>query len=220
VGSPILVADVGRGPPAFNPAMTCWHSFGMDAHARTLPLQEFNLAVQWQKQDQADGVEKFKGYLVRNGRGNGFGGPAGTAFATMMGQAVGHTRMFVIRDYNQLVRPPAIMTTKVTIANAGYVDLLGGVVQAGLADAIVDCIANGTLPRDGLDELCMIIMVWLDPRCPDIPDLDKKDLYRTNFEATKIAIGRAVRGEPSVEELLKNRKSIKHSSLEGLIEYK
>jgi 5,6,7,8-tetrahydromethanopterin hydro-lyase len=147
-------------------------------------------------------------------------GPAGTAFATMMGQAVGHTRMFVIRDYNQLVRPPAIMTTKVTIANAGYVDLLGGVVQAGLADAIVDCIANGTLPRDGLDELCMIIMVWLDPRCPDIPDLDKKDLYRTNFEATKIAIGRAVRGEPSVEELLKNRKSIKHSSLEGLIEYK
>jgi 5,6,7,8-tetrahydromethanopterin hydro-lyase len=146
-------------------------------------------------------------------------GPAGHAFASMMGQAVGHTRMFVIRDYNQLVRPSAIMTTKVTIASAGYVDLLGGVVQAGIADAITDCVADNTLPRDQLGDLCIIVMVWLDPRCPDIPDLDKKDLYRTNYEATKLAIARAIKGEPTVSELLANRKTIKHSSLDGIVDY-
>jgi 5,6,7,8-tetrahydromethanopterin hydro-lyase len=127
-------------------------------------------------------------------------GPVGHAFASMMGQAVGHTRMFVIRDLNQMVRPPAIMTSKVTIPNAAYVDLLGGVVQAALGDAIVDCISEGILPKKHLDDLCMIITVWLDPRCPDDPKLDKKDLYRTNYEAMKIAVGRAINGEPSTKE--------------------
>jgi formaldehyde-activating enzyme len=146
-------------------------------------------------------------------------GPVGHAFASMMGQAVGHTRMFVIRDLNQMVRPPAIMTSKVTIPNAAYVDLLGGVVQAALGDAIVDCISEGILPKKHLDDLCMIITVWLDPRCPDDPKLDKKDLYRTNYEAMKIAVGRAINGEPSTKELIANRKTIKHYALDGIVEY-
>ncbi len=33
-------------------------------------------------------------------------GPVGQAFASMLGQVQGHTRMFVVRDLNQLVRPP------------------------------------------------------------------------------------------------------------------
>ncbi len=146
-------------------------------------------------------------------------GPVGHAFASMMGQSAGHTRMFVIRDLNQMVRPPAIMTSKVTIPNAAYVDLLGGVVQAAFGDAIVDSISEGILPKDGLDDLCMIITVWLDPRCPEDPNLDKKDLYRTNYEALKIAIGRAMKGEPTTKELIANRKTIKHYALDGVIDY-
>jgi len=37
----------------------------------------------------------------------------------------------------------------------------------------------------------MIIMIWLDPRCTTDANLDKRDLYRTNYEATKLAISRA-----------------------------
>jgi 5,6,7,8-tetrahydromethanopterin hydro-lyase len=146
-------------------------------------------------------------------------GPVGQAFASMMGQAVGHTRMFVIRDLNQMVRPPTIMTTKVTIPSAAYVELLGGVVQAAIGDGIVDCIKDGTLPKEDLEDLCMIFTVWLDARCAEDANLDKKDLYRTNYEATKIAIGRAMKGEPSVTELLTNRKTIKHYALDGVIDY-
>ncbi|TDN27073.1 aldehyde-activating protein, partial [Lactobacillus crispatus] len=47
-------------------------------------------------------------------------GPVGQAFASMMGQVQGHTRMFVVRDLNQLVRPATMMTTKVTIHTAEY----------------------------------------------------------------------------------------------------
>ncbi|MBS7541980.1 formaldehyde-activating enzyme [Ancylobacter oerskovii] len=146
-------------------------------------------------------------------------GPAGQAFASMMGQAAGHTRMFVIRDLNQMVRPATMMTSKVTIPSAAYVELLGGVVQAAIGDAIVDCLAEGILPKDEADELCMIVMVWLDPRCPEDPNLDQKDLYRTNYEAMKIAIERALTGKPTADELIANRKSVKHYALDGVVEY-
>ena len=146
-------------------------------------------------------------------------GPVGTAFASMMGQTAGHTRMFVIRDLNQLVKPATIMTTKATIHDLAYVNLLGGVVQAATGDAIVDCLIEGIIPRDIADDLCMIIMIWLDPRCATDPNLDKKDLYRCNYEATKIAIGRAIKGEPTIEQLIENRKSVKHYALSGVIDY-
>jgi 5,6,7,8-tetrahydromethanopterin hydro-lyase len=140
-------------------------------------------------------------------------GPVGHAFAGMMGQSMGHTRFFVIRDLNQMVRPAAIMTSKVTIPNSAYIELFGGVVQAAIGDAIVDCLKDDILPKDKADELCMIITVWLDPRCADHEELDKKDLYRCNYEATKLAISRAIKGEPSVQELIANRDKIKHYAL-------
>ena len=146
-------------------------------------------------------------------------GPVGQAFASMMGQVQGHTRMFVVRDLNQMVRPATMMTTKATIHTAEYVELLGGVVQAAMGDAIVDCVSEGIIPKDQVDELAMIIMVWLDPRCPEDPNLDKADLYRTNYEATKLAIARALKGEPSIDELIANRKSVKHYALDGVIDY-
>jgi hypothetical protein len=42
------------------------------------------------------------------------------------------------------------------------------------------------------------------------PDLDWKDLYRTNHEAIKLAISRAMGNLPSIEELIANRHNIVH----------
>ncbi|MCE7028215.1 formaldehyde-activating enzyme [Jiella avicenniae] len=146
-------------------------------------------------------------------------GPVGQAFAGMMGQVQGHTRMFVVRDINQMVRPATMMTTKATIQSLAYVELLGGVVQAATGDAIVDCLIDGTLPEAMADEICMIVMIWLDPRCADHAELDQADLYRTNYEATKLAIARAMKGEPSVETLIANRRNVKHYALDGVVDY-
>jgi formaldehyde-activating enzyme len=145
-------------------------------------------------------------------------GPVGQAFAAMTGQVAGHPRMFVIRDLNQQVRPATMMTTKMTVRSNDYVELLGGVVQAATGDAIVDAVAEGIIPKDQVNELVMIIMVWLDPRCATDPDLDKRDLYRTNYEATKLAISRAIKGEPTIDELIANRKTISHYALEGVFD--
>lgn len=145
-------------------------------------------------------------------------GPVGQAFAAMTGQVAGHPRMFVIRDLNQQVRPATMMTTKMTVRSNDYVELLGGVVQAATGDAIVDAVADGIIPKDQANELVMIIMVWLDPRCATDPNLDKRDLYRTNYEATKLAISRALKGEPTIDELIANRKTVTHYALEGVFD--
>jgi 5,6,7,8-tetrahydromethanopterin hydro-lyase len=145
-------------------------------------------------------------------------GPVGHAFAGMSGQVAGHPRMFVIRDCNQMVRPPTMMTTKMTVRSDAYVELLGGIVQGAIGDAIVDCVAEGILPRAEIDQICMIVMVWLDPRCATDKSLDKRDLYRTNYEATKLAIARAVKGEPTIDELITNRKKVTHYALDGVLE--
>jgi len=137
-------------------------------------------------------------------------GPVGQAFANMMGQTAGHTRMFAIRACNQQVRPATMMVPKVTIKSSAYVNLFGGVVQAATADAVLDCVIEGIIPRDQVDSLCIISLIWIDPQCATDPDLDEKDLYRTNYEATKLAIRRALNDEPGIEELIANRHAIKH----------
>lgn len=137
-------------------------------------------------------------------------GPAGHAFANLMGQTEGHTRMFAIRACNQQVRPATIMVPKVTIKSSAYVNLLGGPVQSAVADAVIDCVAEGVIPRMQANELCIIAMLWIDPACATNPDLDRKDLYRTNYEAMKLAIQRAMSNSPSIDELIANRHKITH----------
>jgi formaldehyde-activating enzyme len=40
--------------------------------------------------------------------------------------------------------------------------------------------------------------------------LDKADLYKNNYDAIKLALQRALNDQPSIEELIKNRHTIKH----------
>jgi formaldehyde-activating enzyme len=137
-------------------------------------------------------------------------GPAGTAFANLMGQTAGHTRMFAIRACNQQVKPATIMVPKVTIKSTDYVNLFGGPVQSAVADAVLDSVIDGVIPADQANELCIIAMLWIAPECATNPDLDRKDLYRTNYEAMKLAISRAMSNSPSIDELIANRHKIVH----------
>ncbi len=137
-------------------------------------------------------------------------GPVGQAFANMMAQTKGHTAMFAIRACNQLVRPATIIVPKVTLRDTANIDLFGGVVQSATADGVLDCVIEGIIPKDRANDLCIISLVWIDPRCATDSNLDKQDMYRTNYEATKLAIRRALNNEPTIDELISNRHTIKH----------
>lgn len=142
-------------------------------------------------------------------------GPVGQAFANMMAQSAGHTCMFAVRACNHQVRPATMMATKVTIKNSAYINLFGGVVQAATADAVVDCVSEGIIPKDQADNLCIIDLVWIDPRTTTDPNLDMEDLYRTNYEATKLAIQRALTGKPTVDDLIATRHTVKHDMFDA-----
>ncbi len=138
-------------------------------------------------------------------------GPVGIAFANMMAQSKGHTAMFAIRDLNQMVRPVTMMVPKVTLKDSFTIGLFGGVVQAATADAVLDCVIEGIIPRDQANDLCIVSLVWIDPGVVQVGEaLDKADMYKNNYEATKLAIRRALNDEPSIDELIRNRHTVKH----------
>lgn len=137
-------------------------------------------------------------------------GPVGTAFANMMAQSKGHTAMFAVRDINQMVRPATMMVPKVTLKDSLNIELFGGVVQAALADGILDAVIEGIIPKDQVNDLCIIALMWIDPGCAKEKNLDKADMYKNNYEAIKLALKRALNDEPSIDELIKNRHTIKH----------
>ena len=137
-------------------------------------------------------------------------GPVGLAFANMMAQTKGHTAMFAIRACNQMVRPATMIVPKVTLKDMANVELFGGVVQSATADAVVDCLIEGVIPKELANELCIVSLVWIDPRCATHAALDRKDMYRTNYEATKLALRRALANEPTVDELIAKRHTVKH----------
>ena len=145
-------------------------------------------------------------------------GPVGQAFAAMARQVARHPRMFVIRDLNQQVRPATMMTTKMTVRWEPCVERPGGLVQPAPGAATVVSLAEGILPKEKADDLCMIIMIWLDPGCATDETLDRRDLHRPNYEATKLAISRAMKGEPTAEQLIANRKTVSHYALEGVFD--
>jgi formaldehyde-activating enzyme len=137
-------------------------------------------------------------------------GPVGTAFANMMAQTKGHTAMFAVRDINQMVRPACMMVPKVTLKDSLNIELFGGVVQAGVADGILDAVIEGIIPKDQVNDLCIIALLWIDPGCAKETNLDKADLYKNNYDAIKLALKRALNDEPSIDELIANRHKIKH----------
>ena len=85
-------------------------------------------------------------------------GPVGAAFANMMAQSKGHTAMFAVRDLNQLVRPACMMAPKVTLKDSANIELFGGLVQAATADAILDCVIEGIIPKDQVNDLCLSLI--------------------------------------------------------------
>ncbi|MBT9097924.1 formaldehyde-activating enzyme [Methylovulum psychrotolerans] len=179
---------------------------------RSLPMSDLTADSIWFRTAEAtvfssdgQGTDAMPEILIGSVKG-----PAGQAFANLMGQTEGHTRMFAIRACNQQVRPATMIVPKVTIKSAAYVNLFGGPVQSAIADAVLDSVIAGVIPKEWANDLCIVAMVWIAPECATNPELDRKDLYRTNYEAMKLAISRAMSNSPSIDELIANRHSIVH----------
>ncbi|WP_437185439.1 formaldehyde-activating enzyme [Planctomicrobium sp. SH668] len=133
-------------------------------------------------------------------------GPVGVAFANALAtQSAGHSNLLAVLTPNLAVKPATVMITKVTIKGAKQAVQMFGPAQKAVADAVAACLAEGTIPQDQADKLCIVCGVFIHWEAAD----DKK-IYQYNYEATKLSIERALKDEPSAAEVIAKKDSSEH----------
>jgi 5,6,7,8-tetrahydromethanopterin hydro-lyase len=137
-------------------------------------------------------------------------GPRGSAAETAFANALvnnkdGFTTLLAVVAPNLLAKPNTILFNKVTIKNAKQAVQMFGPAQAGVAKAVADSVAEGVIPLAEADDLFISVGVFIHWEAND----DKK-IQEYNYQATKEAIARAVKGEPKAAEVVAKRNEAKH----------
>lgn len=133
-------------------------------------------------------------------------GPVGEAFANALArQSEGHTNLLAVLEPNLAVKPSTVLITKVTIKGMKQAVQMFGPAQAAVAKAVADSVASGVIPKSQAEDLCIVCGVFIAPNAED----DKK-IYEFNYEATKMAIDFALKGKPTVDEMLAGKDKAKH----------
>jgi 5,6,7,8-tetrahydromethanopterin hydro-lyase len=133
-------------------------------------------------------------------------GPVGTAFANALAnQSAGHTNLLAVLTPNLVCKPATVLITKVTIKGMGQAAQMFGPAQKAVAKAVADCVASGVINKADADNLVIVCGVFIHPAAKD----DQK-IYQFNYEATKLSIQRAMKGEPKIDEILSKKDTVKH----------
>jgi 5,6,7,8-tetrahydromethanopterin hydro-lyase len=80
-----------------------------------------------------------------------------------------------------------------------------GPAQRGVSMAVADCVEDGTIPAAEADDLFICVGVFIHWQAED----DKK-IQDYNYQATKEAIKRAVKREPSAREVVEKKGKVAH----------
>jgi len=128
------------------------------------------------------------------------------AFATSLGSPrQGHTPLLAVLAPNIPAKPYTLMVNKVTIKDAKQATLIFGPAQAAAAKAVVDSVAEGIIPKDKVENILIIVSVFIHWNAED-----KEKIYSHNYEATKLAIRRAMEKKPTIEEIVSQRETAVH----------
>lgn len=138
-------------------------------------------------------------------------GPAGQAFTQALTRNTdGFTTLLAVVTPNLPAKPDTILFNKVTIKGAKQAVQMFGPAQAAVARAVVDSVAAGVIPRDRANDYCVMVGVFIHWQAED----DKK-IYQYNYQATRESIERAMKGTPTVDEVLAKYKQARHPFASG-----
>jgi len=134
------------------------------------------------------------------------GSAAETAFChTLTSQREGVNGLLAVIGPNLMCKPSTVMFNKVTIKSAKQAVQMFGPAQRAVATAVADCVKDGTISADEADDLFICVGVFIHWEAAD----DGK-IQDFNYEATKLALKRAVSGEPSAKHMLEQRDKVGH----------
>src|SRR5262249_49796022 len=133
-------------------------------------------------------------------------GPAGAAFAQRLNsQSAGHNALLAVLAPNVPAKPDTVMYNKVTIKGATQAVQMVGPAPAAGANAVVDSVADGTISKADANDLCVAVGVFIHWEAKD-----GKKIYDYNYRATKEAIQRAMKGQPTVDSVISQKDTAKH----------
>jgi len=134
------------------------------------------------------------------------GSPAESTFChTLTSQREGVNGLLAVIGPNLMCKPNTVIFNKVTIKNAKQAVQMFGPAQRAVATAVADCVKDGTIPVAEADDIFIAVGVFIHWEAAN----DKK-IQDFNYEATKLAIKRAVAGEPTAKQTLEQRDKVSH----------
>lgn len=126
------------------------------------------------------------------------GGPVETAWTTALATPrLGHIPFVTVLRPNMPVKPATLFVNKADIRSEMHAELTWGAAQAGVAQGVLEAVADGTIPAGEVEELLLIAAVWVDWAADD-----EETVYAGNVEATRGALAAGAEGRPAIEDLL------------------
>ncbi|MBS1263980.1 MAG: Bifunctional enzyme Fae/Hps [Methanonatronarchaeales archaeon] len=128
-------------------------------------------------------------------------GPVGEAFLNGLTElSRGHTPLLSVIRPNLPTKPATLLVPKVTVSDMEEAGKIFGPAQEAVARAVADSVEEGALPKDRLEELVLIVSVFIHPEAEDYQKIN-----RFNYGATRLAIQRAVEDFPDYETLMEEK---------------
>src|SRR5271157_2233577 len=133
-------------------------------------------------------------------------GPVGLAFANALAnQSHGHTNLLAVLTPNLVAKPATVLITKVTIKGMKQAVQMFGPAQYAVAKAVADSVADGTIPASAAEDLVIVCGVFIHPAAED-----NAKIAKYNYEATKLAIERAMKSSPAIAEIIEQKDKVEH----------
>src|SRR5438309_2199260 len=133
-------------------------------------------------------------------------GHAGQAFVnTLSNNTDGFTKLLAVVTPNLPAKPDTLLFNKVTLKNATQAVQMFGPAQAAVARAVVDSVSSGVIPRDKVDDYCILVGVFIHWQAKN----DKK-IFDFNYRAVKESIERALKGQPRIDAVISGAKTATH----------
>jgi 4-hydroxy-tetrahydrodipicolinate synthase len=133
-------------------------------------------------------------------------GPVGEAFVKAKATpTLGHEPLFAILEPNLSVKPATLIVPTVTVKNMRQASMVFGPAQSAVAKAVVDSVTDGTISRDIVEDLMIIVNVFVHPAA-----IDRQRVYLNNYKAMRHAIRKAIEGRPDMDELIEEKELSRH----------
>jgi 5,6,7,8-tetrahydromethanopterin hydro-lyase len=141
------------------------------------------------------------------------GSPTAAAVVAALGSPrPGHLPFLACLRLGEVVRPTTVIVSKNTLTDERLANLTWGAAHLGVAQGVLDAVADDVIPASEAADLVLLVPVWVDPAASD-----ETALRLANRAATRAAIANAVTppSEADVRVLAERREDARNAYYSG-----